>query len=452
MRTIDQLAQALTDGQTTSRALVEECLARIADPNGEGARAFIKVYADSARAMADAMDGLRRAGRIPGRYAGIPVSLKDLMDVAGETTAAGSRVLANAPPATAHAAVVQRMLAAGFIPVGRTNMTEFAFSGLGINPHYGTPRAPWDRVAGHIPGGSSSGAAVSVADGMAAAALGTDTGGSCRIPAAYCAIVGFKPTARRVPIAGVLPLAPSLDSVGPLAPSVSCCAIIDAVLSGMEPAAPTRADIGGLRVAVPENYVLDGMDDTVGATFDRVLSILSSAGARLVRTRFPELDELPAINAKGGFAAAEAYAWHRALLGEHGDKYDPRIRVRIGRGAAMTATDYLELVAARGRLIAGFDGRAEMFDVIAMPTSPILPARIADLDDEHEYGRVNLLGLRNTAVTNFLDRCAISLPCHHPGEPPVGLMLMGKTMEDAQLLSVAAGVEALLGSHIAARP
>ena len=164
---------------------------------------------------------------------------------------------------------------------------------------------------------------------MAAAALGTDTGGSCRIPAAYCAIVGFKPTSRRVPIAGVLPLAPSLDSVGPLAPSVDCCAIIDAVLSGTEPAAPSRAEIGGLRIAVPENYVLDAMDDTISAAFDRALSILSSAGARLVRTRFPELDELPAVNAKGGFAAAEAYAWHRALLAEHGDQYDPRIRVRI---------------------------------------------------------------------------------------------------------------------------
>jgi aspartyl-tRNA(Asn)/glutamyl-tRNA(Gln) amidotransferase subunit A len=447
MRTIDQLAQALADGQTTSRALVEECLARIADPDGEGARAFIRVYGESARAMADAMDGLRQAGRIPGRFAGIPISLKDLMDVAGETTAAGSRVLAGAPPAAAHAPVVQRMLAAGFIPVGRTNMTEFAFSGLGINPHYGTPRAPWDRGTGRIPGGSSSGAAVSVADGMAAAALGTDTGGSCRIPAAYCAIVGFKPTARRVPIAGVLPLAPSLDSVGPLAPSVGCCAIIDAVLSGMEPAAPVRAGIGGLRIAVPENYVLDGMDDTVGATFDRALSILSSAGARLVRTRFPEFDELPGINAKGGFAAAEAYAWHRALLAERGGEYDPRIRVRIERGAAMMATDYLDLAAARRRLIAGVDARTEMFDVVAMPTSPILPAPIAALDDERDYGRVNLLGLRNTAVANFLDRCAISLPCHRPGEPPVGLMLMGETMGDARLFSIAAGVETVLAGR-----
>ena len=236
MRTIEDHAKALADGSTSSRALVEQCLARIADPGGEGARAFIKVHAGPARAMADAMDTLRRVGREPSRYAGIPVALKDLFDIAGEATPAGSRVLADAPSAAAHAPVVQRMLAAGFVPVGRTNMTEFAFSGLGINPHYGTPCSPWDRAARRIPGGSSSGTAVSVSDGMAVAGLGTDTGGSCRIPAAFCGIVGYKPTARRVPITGVLPLAPSLDSVGPLAPSVACCAVIDAVLAGETPA------------------------------------------------------------------------------------------------------------------------------------------------------------------------------------------------------------------------
>ena len=235
MRRIDELAQALADGSTTSRALVEESLARIADPDGEGRRAFLKVHADAARASADAMDTLRKAGRAPGRYAGVPIALKDLFDIAGESTPAGSRVLADAPEAKANAPVVARMFAAGFISVGRVNMTEFAFSGLGINPHYGTPTSPWDRPSKRIPGGSSSGTAVAVADGMAAAGLGTDTGGSCRIPAAFCGIVGYKPTARRVPISGVLPLAPSLDFVGPLAPSVACCAAIDSILAGAEP-------------------------------------------------------------------------------------------------------------------------------------------------------------------------------------------------------------------------
>ena len=348
MRTLEQTANALADGGTTSRALVEECLARIADPAGEGARAFIKTDADWARAMADAMDALRRAGRAPGRYAGIPVALKDLFDVVGQPTPAGSRVLADAPPAAAHAPVVQRLLAAGFVPLGRTNMTEFAFSGLGINPHYGTPLSPWDRAAGRIPGGSSSGTAVAVADGMAVAGLGTDTGGSCRIPAAFCGVVGYKPTARRVPIAGVLPLAPSLDSVGPLAPSVACCAAIDAVLAGEAPVVPTPAPLAGLRLAVPENLVLDGLDAAVATAFAHALSVLERAGARLVPTRFPAFDEIQAVNAKGGFAASEAYAWHRTLLAEKGDGYDPRIRVRIARGERMSAADYLDVVGGAG--------------------------------------------------------------------------------------------------------
>lgn len=444
MRTIDQLAQALDAGQTTSRALVEDSLARIADPSGEGARAFIKVHAEQARATADAMDGLRKAGRAPSRYAGIPIAVKDLFDIAGDPTPAGSAVLADAPAAAADAPVVARMAAAGFIPMGRVNMTEFAFSGLGINPHYGTPRAPWDRASGRIPGGSSSGTAVAVADGMAAAGLGTDTGGSCRIPAAFCGIVGYKPTARRVPIDGVLPLAPSLDSVGPLAPSVACCAAIDGILAGSGPAVPAPVGLRGLRLAVPENMVLDGMDDVVAATFERALSALSSAGAVVTRVRFAEFDEIPAVNAKGGFAASEAYAWHRALLASKGSGYDPNIRVRIARGENMSAADYLDLLADRRRLIEAFDARTRDFDCVLMPTVAIVPPRIDALNDQAEYNRTNMLILRNTALGNFLDRCSISVPCHRAGEAPVGLMLTGETMGDARLFSIAAAVEGVV--------
>ena len=446
MRRIDEFAQALASGRTTSRALIEESLARIADPAGEGARTFIKVHADQARAMADAADVLRRVGRSPGHYAGIPIALKDLFDIAGEPTPAGSKVLADAPPASANAPVVARMLAAGFIPMGRVNMTEFAFSGLGINPHYGTPTSPWDRGSKRIPGGSSSGTAVAVADGMAAAGLGTDTGGSCRIPAAFCGIVGYKPTARRVPISGVLPLAPSLDSVGPLAPSVACCAAIDGILAGDGPVAPARVRLSGLRFAVPENVVLDGMDDTVSAAFDRALTALSAAGAHIARVRFPELDELPAVNAKGGYAASEAYAWHRSLLAHKGSGYDPRIRVRIARGEGMSAADYLDLAAARARLVASFDAGTRDYDCVLMPTVPIVAPRIDELDDERAYNRINLHILRNTALGNFLDRCSISLPCHRAGDAPVGLMLMGETMGDARLFSIAAAVEGVVGA------
>lgn len=444
MRRIDELAQALDAGTITSRALIEESLARIADPDGEGARTFIKVHADQARAMADAADILRKANRSPNRYCGIPIALKDLFDIAGEPTPAGSAVLANAADAKANAPVVARMLAAGFIPVGRVNMTEFAFSGLGINPHYGTPASPWDRASRRIPGGSSSGTAVAVADGMAAAGLGTDTGGSCRIPAAFCGIVGYKPTARRIPITGVLPLAPSLDSVGPLAPSVTCCAEIDAILAGEAPSAPAPAALNGLRLAVPENMVLDGMDATVGSAFERALSTLSAAGAHIVRTRFEAFDEVPGANAKGGFAASEAYAWHRRLLATQGSGYDPRIRVRIARGEHIAAADYIDLLNARARLVANFDRATAPYDCVVMPSVPIIAPRIADLDDERAYNSINMLILRNTALGNFFDRCAISIPCHQPGEAPVGLMLMGETMGDARLFSIAAGVERAL--------
>jgi aspartyl-tRNA(Asn)/glutamyl-tRNA(Gln) amidotransferase subunit A len=283
-----------------------------------------------------------------------------------------------------------------------------------------------------------------VADGMAFAGLGTDTGGSCRVPAAMCGIVGYKPTARRVPIAGVLPLAPSLDSVGPLARSVACCAIVDAILAGEAPAVPHPATLTGLRLVVPANFMLDGLDAQVGAAFDRALAILGNAGAAISTTRFPVLDEIARANAGGGFAAGEAYAWHRRLLAEKGEGYDPRIRKRILRGEGMSAAAYLDLIAARGELIRRFDASTAGYDALIMPTCPLVPPPIAALDNEDEYNRVNLLQLRNTSAGNFLDRCAISLPCERPGEAPVGLMLMGETLGDARLFAVAAAVEAAL--------
>lgn len=448
MKTIADAAAALASGRTTAVALTEAALARIADPNGEGARAFTAVHADSARAAAAAMDALRAARRAPSAHAGIPISIKDLYDEAGVTTKAGSVVLHGAPAARATAPSVQRLIRAGFVILGRTNMTEFAFSGLGVNPHYGTPRSPWDRAAGRLPGGSSSGAGVAVADGMGFAGLGTDTGGSCRIPAALCGVVGWKPTARRVPITGILPLAPSLDSAGPLARSVADCAIVDAIMAGAEdPAAPKPLPIRDLRLGLPRGtFLTDGMDGTVAAVFGRTLTRLSAAGAHIIEFDLPELEQIPAANAAGGFAASEAWAWHHRLIAEGADRYDPRILKRIRRGEHMSAADYVELVEARARIIAAVAPRTAPFDAVICPTVPLVPPRIAEVEEEREYNRINMALLRNTAVGNFLDRCSISLPCHAEGEAPVGLMLTGEHMGDARLLAVAAAVEAALAA------
>src|ERR1700743_441127 len=298
------LANDLEKGRTTARKLVEECIARIADPAGEGQRVFIHVDRDAALAAADAMDHLRKANAAPSRFAGIPVSIKDLFDIKGQVTRAGSRALDDSAPATADAPVVARLRRAGFIVIGRTNMTEFAYSGIGINPHYGTPKSAWQRSAGHVPGGSSSGAAVSIADRMAYGALGTDTGGSCRIPAAYNGIVGYKPPQRRVPLDGGVPLSFTLDSFGPLANSVQCCATLDAVLADEPLPVIQPRPIKGMKLAVPVTVALDDLDDAVAKTFERALAALSRAGALIEHIDVPEFLDVGGMNAKGGFAGA----------------------------------------------------------------------------------------------------------------------------------------------------
>jgi len=446
-QTIAQAASALAAGQVTAESLVEDALARIADPAGEGARAFVAVQAHAARAAARAMDALRAAGRGPSPWAGIPISIKDLYDQAGVVTRGGSVALNDESPAAATAVAVARLERAGFIVLGRTNMTEFAFSGLGVNPHHGTPRSPWDRVTGRLPGGSSSGAAVATADGMGFAGLGSDTGGSCRIPAALCGIVGWKPTARRVPLTGTLPLSFTLDSLGPLARSVECCAVLDSLMAGEAPwSAGLPLPVAGLRIGVLQGYVTGDWDRTVTAAFERALSKLSAAGARVETLEVPELPEIPAAMARANFAASEAFAWHRDLIATKGSAYDPRILARIKRGEAMTAADYIALTQRRAQLIAAIAARTAPYDAVVMPTCPIVPPAISEVEDEAEYGRINLLLLRNTTIGNFLDRCAISLPCHQPGEAPVGFMLMGETMGDAKLLDVARAVEATLAA------
>jgi aspartyl-tRNA(Asn)/glutamyl-tRNA(Gln) amidotransferase subunit A len=433
---------ALDKGRVSSRQLIEDCLRAALDSSGEGSRVFTRLFESTARAVAEATDYLPVTLDLPLR--GLPVSIKDLLDVEGQTTCAGSVVLKDAPPAARDATVVTRLKDAGAVLMGRTTMTEFAFSGLGLNPHYGTPRTPYARDEARISGGSSSGAAVSVSDGMAVAAIGSDTGGSIRIPAALCGLTGFKPTARRVSMEGVLPLSKSLDSIGPIAPTVACCALIDEVLSG-EKHKLDGADATTLHLGVLQGYVLDGLEPHVAARFDAALAALSRAGVRISDVRFDALDEIPKSYRSGGIAGAESYLWHRELIEQRGAEYDPRVLTRIIRGRDVSESEYTELLKERRSVIAAAEAAFAQVDAWVMPTVPRIAPLVAELESSDEaYFDANAAILRNPSIINFLDGCAISIPCHKPGEAPVGLMLAARGGADSPLLQIASVVEGIL--------
>jgi aspartyl-tRNA(Asn)/glutamyl-tRNA(Gln) amidotransferase subunit A len=438
------LARLLAEGKTSSRRLVDQALARIADANGEGGRAFTKVHSQSALLAAEASDQLRKRGVVPSPLAGLPVSVKDLFDIAGDVTTAGSKVLRDRPPASADAPAVARLRAAGAVVIGRSNMTEFAFSGIGINPHYGTPANPWDRGARRVPGGSSSGAAISVSDGMAAFALGTDTGGSVRIPSALCGIAGFKPTTARVPREGAFPLSTTLDSVGPMAPTAACCATIFQVLAGDAPQALAPLALSEARLGVPTNHMLEDLDPEVSGAFQSALQRLSRRGVKIVELAVPEFDETAKANAGGGISPPEAYAVHRKWLDREHD-IDPRVLERILRGGAMTAPDYVDLLATRERLMKRFTRATYDVDALIMPTVPRIAPAIAGLEGSAESFRIaNGRMLRNTSIINFLHGCALSLPIQPPRAAPVGLMVVGFAGEDERILSAGLAIEAAL--------
>ena len=385
------------------------------------------------------------AGRYPALpLAGIPVSIKDLFDVAGQVTKAGSTVLAATPPARADAIAVARLRAAGAVLVGRTNMVEFAFSGVGINPHYGTPVNPADGEIERIPGGSSSGAAVSVATGAALVGLGSDTGGSLRIPAALCGIVGFKSTARLVPLVGAVPLSTSLDTAGALTRSVRDAVTVHEILSARTVRLAGKP-LSSCRLAVARTLMQDGLSSTVATAFEKSLHRLRQAGASIEEIALEELNELASINATGGLSAAESHAWHRKLLAEHEAQYDPRVALRILRGAQMSAADYIDLLVARQAWIIRMEARLHRFDAVLSPTVPLVAPSIASvLNNNDEFLRINSMLLRNTSVVNMLDGCAISIPCHTPDQLPVGLMLWHAALHDDAVLDLALQVEAAL--------
>lgn len=445
LATIDQALNRLATGHITAAALAAACFDRIADPRGEGRRSFIRLFEAEAMSAARHVDERRANGAALPPLSGIPVSVKDLCDIGGSVTLAGSRALAGHPAAAGDAPVIYRLRTAGAVIVGTTNMTEFAMGTPGINPHYGTPLNPYDRNTGRIPGGSSSGAAVSVADGMAVAALGTDTAGSVRVPAALCGLAGFKPTARRVPSEGTVPLAPSLDSIGPIARSVACCNAIDAILAGARFESLDPIPLDGLRLGLPKQGVCDEMQPHVADSFDRAMSRLTDAGARIVAFDFPVLQEMAELNAQGSHSVIEGYAWHRALLEERGDDYDPIVAARLRAGADVRAADYIALCAGRNRLIAHAGKATRDFDAVIMPTVPIVAPPLVDFVGNDAYWlATNRLLLRNPFIANFLDRCALTIPCHRPGTAPVGFTCMGENGNDKRLLRVGLAVESAI--------
>jgi aspartyl-tRNA(Asn)/glutamyl-tRNA(Gln) amidotransferase subunit A len=429
------------------QALIERVLAAAAAP--AAAHVFTALFADQALAAARHADARAAAGEPLPLLAGLPVTVKDLYDVAGRTTMAGSVLRAGAPAAVHDAAAVARLRAAGAAIVGLTNMTEFAFSGVGMNPHHGTPRNPCDAQVARIPGGSSSGAAVSVALGLAVAGLGSDTGGSIRVPAALCGLVGFKNSQSRTPLAGAFPLSFTLDTVCAMTRCVEDGLLVDSVLAGAPLAVLPRGarGVAGLRLALPQTLMLDGLVPEVAAAFQRVLSRLSAAGAHIVEVPLAELSEIAHINSPGGFSAVEAWALHREALRTQRSRFDPRVAQRIELGAGVSAADYITMQQRRRDWIARMGHRLAGFDALIAPTVPLLAPPIAELQDSDEaFFKANGQLLRNTFAINFLDGCAWSLPCQAPGDLPVGLMLAAPGGHDAALSAVALAVEALLAS------
>jgi amidase/aspartyl-tRNA(Asn)/glutamyl-tRNA(Gln) amidotransferase subunit A len=433
-------AAARAHGRLTSRQALEACIAA-ATPH-----TFIRRFDVSARATADAFD---KAGPVP-LLAGLAVSIKDLFDVAGYPTTAGSASRWDAEVAAADAQAVARLRAAGALLVGHTNLTEFAFSGVGINPHHGTPANPATAlldVAPRIPGGSTSGGGASVASGAAWAALGSDTGGSIRIPAALQGLVGFKNTQRLTPSGGCIPLSTTLDTACAITLSVRDAVVLHEVLASRRAAIDARP-IAQWRLALPRTVMLDALEPAVATAFDQAIEALHRAGARIETIDLPGLRDAQALARGGGISAAESWAWHRHRLAQREAQYDPRVALRIRRGAAMGAADYIDLLTERRDWIAHMKAALAGFDALLSPTVPIVAPPIAPLlASDEAFFATNALLLRNPSLVNLLDGCALSLPCHRHGDWPVGMMVWGPALSDDVVLSVSLTVEAALASH-----
>ena len=435
-----QAAEDRAHGRLCAREALEAAIAA-ATPS-----TFVRRFDAAARAAADAFD--RDSATLP--LAGLPVSVKDLFDVAGEPTTAASASMHDAAPSLSDATAVARLRAAGAVLVGHTNMSEFAFSGVGINPHHGTPVNPATAAldaAPRIPGGSTSGGAVSVTSGAAYAALGSDTGGSIRIPAALQGLVGFKNTARLTPADGCIPLSVSLDTVCAVTRSVRDAVCLHEVLAQRRVGIQTRA-LGDWRLALPTTLMLDALEPAVATAFEQAVAALRAAGARIVPIELPLLLEAASLQRDGGIPAAESWAWHRERLAVRRALYDPRVALRIDRGASLQGARLAALMSARRDWIARMGTALAGFDALLSPTLPIVAPALAPLvASDDAFFAANALLLRNPSLVNLLDGCALSLPCHRDGDWPVGLMVWAPALADDRVLSVSLAIEAALASQ-----
>ena len=425
-----------------TRQRLETILARL-DARRDRERTFVGLYPASARAEADAADARMARGERLGPLDGKIVSIKDLFDVAGEPTLAGSIIRRTATPPPADAVIIDRLRAAGAVIIGKTHMTEFAFTAVGLNPHYPVPGNAFDERL--VPGGSSSGAAVSAAEGTCDIAIGSDTGGSVRIPAALNGLVGFKPTARRVPLDGAFPLAPSLDSVGPLASTVADCALADAIMAG-EPAEDLEPlALDGLKIAIPRGRLLSELAPEVERAFNLTLKRLAAAGARILDVAIDDLlDRLAEATAIGSIAGIEASRIHADWLPDEAAPVDIRVSATLRRRIKVPQSALDALLQTRRQLSDEMDVRTAAFDFLLLPTTPIPAVSIASVDaDEEEYRRVEDLLLRNTQVANQFDLTAITLPLPDV-TLPAGIMIMGRNGTDRKVFAVAASIELLL--------
>lgn len=445
METVTQLAAKLKKGKLDAVELTEQVLDGIAKSDDKAI--FIDMLPERARSEAKSARKRLKAGEPAGILDGIPIGWKDLFDLKGRVTTAASVVLKSNAPSSTDAALVQMAKQAGMVSVGTLNMTEFAYSGIGLNPHYGTPRNPHDPKVHRSPGGSSSASGVVVAKGLLPVAIGTDTGGSIRIPASFNGVVGFKTSTGHYPMAGVFPLSRSYDTLGPLAQTVEDCAMVDAVLRGLKKVAVKKADVKGRTFIVPSNVVLDGLEDAVAENFENALSRIAKAGGKIRRVAFPTFDAiLKLVSTRGNILGAEALHvhWDR-VYGPDAQRMDQRVVRRIKLAEKMTAVDLVEVMYQREQLIASTtqlvgDG------IVVCPTTPHVAMPIAPLEaDVEEFFRVNAKTLRNTMLGNFLDWCGLSIPSGADrGGMPTGFLFSAPHGRDDDILSMGLALEAAI--------